>query len=74
MGDKDKEDDLPQPGLEELEGNGDDGGDDPTGGPGNVSVDEPTEPALRRDADDDDSWSDPSEEQVADREADSDKG
>lgn len=35
---------LPQPGTDEPEEDGDQGQD--TEGPGNVSVDEPTEPAL----------------------------
>jgi hypothetical protein len=38
-----RDDDLPQPGTEEPK---DGDGGDSTEGPGNVSVDEPTEPAL----------------------------
>jgi hypothetical protein len=70
VGDKEKDTDLPQPGLDELEGNGDEERSDPTEGPGNVSVDEPTEPALRRG--DDDSWSDVPDDQSADPEDDTD--
>lgn len=49
----DKED-LPQPGTEEPNGGGD---GDSTEGPGNVSVDEPTDPALDADSIDESSSS-----------------
>jgi hypothetical protein len=68
VGEKDKDTDLPQPGLDELDDNGDKGEEDPTGGPGNVSVDEPTEPALK--PDDDDSWSEVPDEQAGDTDED----
>jgi hypothetical protein len=54
VADRNNDSDLPQPGLEELEDNADDRKEGPTEGPGNVSVDEPTEPALG--GTDDDSW------------------
>jgi hypothetical protein len=40
---------LPQPGTEEPEGASETSDDDATDGPGNVSVDEPTAPALAPD-------------------------
>ena len=43
--------DLPQPGLDEVDDD-EHASDEPTEGPGNVSVDEPTEPALNPDDDD----------------------
>lgn len=43
--------DLPQPGLDELDEDDSNSSGDPTEGPGNVSVDEPTEPALNPDDD-----------------------
>jgi hypothetical protein len=56
VGAKKDDGDLPQPGLDELKEDADDRTEGPTEGPGNVSVDEPTEPALG--GTDDDSWTD----------------
>jgi hypothetical protein len=46
------EKDLPQPGLDETDDGVDEATDHPTEGPGNVSVDEPTEPVLNPEDDD----------------------
>ena len=42
----DQEDDLPLPGTQEPADGGSKDADDPTEGPGNVSVDEPTDTSL----------------------------
>lgn len=42
--------DLPQPGLDEVDDDESDSGE-PADGPGEVTVDEPTEPALNPDDD-----------------------
>ncbi|MGH2787882.1 MAG: hypothetical protein ACRDJV_08210 [Actinomycetota bacterium] len=47
--DRAKRTNLPQPGAEEADAGDDEDRDDPTSGPGNVSVDEPTQPALNED-------------------------